>query len=129
MKFATKMSKKDKHFLDRAIEVAKIPTCKFKHGAIIVKNGNPLGVGINHTINDPYFLTDEVAAKHAAVHAEVAALTACKKSNVEGATIYVARVLKNGEPRMSKPCVACQNALKAAGIKKVFYTIDSEMDL
>lgn len=129
MKFVKEMSKKDKYFLDKAIEVAKIPVSNFKHGAIIVKNGNPIGIGMNYTINDPAFLSDPVAMKHAAVHAEVAALRACKKVNTKGAIAYVARVLKNGEPRMSKPCPACQKVLKEAGIKKVFYTIDSEMEL
>lgn len=32
-------------------------------------------------------------------------------------------------PMMSKPCPMCQEALREAGIKKIFYTIDGEIDL
>jgi deoxycytidylate deaminase len=41
-----------------------------------------------------------------------------------GATIYVARVNRTGEPRMSKPCSACARALKDAGVSKIIYTIN-----
>ena len=38
-------------------------------------------------------------------------------------TIWVARVLKNGTWAIAKPCSPCQTRLKAAGIKRVVYTI------
>lgn len=129
MKFKNVLSKANQYYLDKACELASLSDCRFKHGAIIRKAGNTIAVGINYGVNDPKYLDDEVAAEHAAVHAEVAALNACKKANLEGATIYVARVSKNDEPRMSKPCENCQKALKARGVKKVFYTIDNTMEL
>lgn len=129
MKYVKEMSKSDKKYLDQACELATMSDCNYKHGAVIRKSGKTISVGINHGVNDPAYLTDEVAAEHAAVHAEVAALNACRKVDLNGATIYVARVIKNGEPRMSKPCKRCQEALKARGIRKVFYTIDNEMDI
>ena len=129
MKFLPSISKADKYYLDKAIELAKMSDCHFKHGAVIRKNGQTIAVGINHTINDPRYLEDGVAEEHAAVHAEVAALNSCRKVNLKGARIYVARVSKHGEPRMSKPCARCQKALSERGIKKVFYTIDNYMEL
>lgn len=123
------MSKANKRYLDKALTVSALSDCKFKHGAVIVKSGRTIAVGINYDVNDPFFLDDEVAVEHAAVHAEVAALNACKKTDLKGAVIYVARRNRKGDPMMSRPCERCQKAIKARGIKKVFYTIDSEMDL
>ena len=129
MKFLPVISKSDRYYLDKSCDLAELSDCKFKHGAIIRKNGKVIAVGINRNINDPEYLDNDVAVEHAAIHAEVAALNACKKVNLKGATSYVARVTKNGEPKMSKPCKRCQKALADRGIKKVFYTIDSEMNL
>lgn len=129
LKFRKELSKKEKRFLQKALELSELSSCHFKHGAIIVRNGNVVSVGINYLINDPYFLEDSVAAEHAAVHAEVAALNSCRKADLEGATIYVARSNKKGDPMMSKPCPRCQKALKKRGVKKVCYTIDSSMSL
>lgn len=123
------MSARDRRFLLRATELAKLSACRFKHGAIIVKNGNPLGVGINYTVNDPTILDDDTALDHAAVHAEIAAINSCRKANLRGAVIYVARVNRKGEQRMSKPCPRCQKVLDERGIRKIFYTIESVIDL
>lgn len=129
MKFKQVLSKSNQAYLDQAIELAKMSDCRFKHGAVIRKSGKTISVGINHNVNDPKYLDDETAAIHAAVHAEVAAMNACRKVDLNGATIYVARVLKTGDPRMSKPCENCQKVLKARGVKKVYYTLDNTMEL
>lgn len=54
---------------------------------------------------------------------------ACPDVDLKNATIYVARVNNSGEQMMSKPCINCQEALRARGIKKVFFTIDRSMGL
>lgn len=40
-----------------------------------------------------------------------------------GSTVYVARVLKNGDLALSKPCRHCERLMRARGVKKVYYTI------
>lgn len=45
----------------------------------------------------------------------------------EGATVYVARVDKAGEYKLSKPCPMCHEALKHVGVKKVVYTINNKI--
>lgn len=84
-------------------------------------------MGTNRTRNDPNIVADPKT--QAAYHAEVAALMACPDIDLKNATIYVARVNVRGEQMMSKPCKNCQEALRARGIKKIFYTIDRSMDL
>lgn len=110
------------------MNVASVSTCKQQHGAIITKGGRVIAVGINRMRNDPSMPVTDPKTQFS-VHAEVAAIKACGNTDLRGATIYVARVNKCGDPMMSKPCERCQAALVKAGIRKVYYTIDSEMSL
>lgn len=129
MKRVKVLSKSHKKYLNQAVKLAKMSDCRYKHGAVIRKSGRTISVGINYTVNDPRILEDISAKEHAAIHAEVAALNACRKVDLNGATIYVARVNNKGEEAMSKPCARCHKALVERGIKKVVYTIDGEEDI
>jgi hypothetical protein len=40
-----------------------------------------------------------------------------------GAVVYVARVLRNGDFAMAKPCKNCIKVLKSKKVKKVYFTI------
>lgn len=91
-----------------------------KHGAVIVKGGRVISVGINKNRNHPTVVSSEHIKTHCSVHAEVDAIR--KVKNVKGATIYVARVNKNGQDRLSRPCDRCHKAIQEAGIRKVIYT-------
>lgn len=41
-----------------------------------------------------------------------------------GATVYVARILANGEWAMAKPCPTCMPRLRAKKVVRVFWTIN-----
>ena len=58
----------------------------------------------------------------ATLHAELGAILNVERSNTEGATIYVVRVNKKGEQRLSKPCHMCESAMRYCGIKRVIYS-------
>lgn len=109
--------------------LATFSTCSFRHGAVIVKGGRVISVGINSMRNHPDHVAD--ARTQSSTHAEAAAIRAAGRyTDLSGATIFIARIARDGKtPMMSAPCVNCQKALKEAGIKKVFYTVDGEMDL
>lgn len=113
--------------MQKASDLAATSECNQKHGAIIIRGGRVLATAINRTRNNPNNVADPKT--QAAYHAEVAALMACPDVDLKNATIYVARVNNSGEQMMSKPCVNCQAALKARGVKKIFYTIDKSIDL
>lgn len=121
------LSAKQQRMLARASSIAEASTCNQRHGAIVVKGGRVLSVGINRDKNHPENVPHPKT--QAAVHAEVAAVKACGDVDLHGATIYVARVNRAGDQMMSKPCERCQAFLRERGIKKIFYTIDSSMDL
>ena len=58
--------------------------------------------------------------RQCSVHAEIDALR--KAKNVRGATIYVARIGKKGNPASSRPCPDCYEVIVEAGVSKIVYT-------
>lgn len=109
------------------MQFAEKSKCNQRHGAVIISGGRVISVGVNVDKNSPQNVQDPKT--QAAVHAEVAALRAAGSTPLAGGTIYVARINKSGKAMMSKPCPRCQDAIRAAGIKKIIYTIDGMITL
>jgi len=114
----------EKAWLNRAVKLAMKSKEKAKHGCLIVRGGSVQGFGVNVSRNIPG-IVHEIEAL--GVHAEIRALKGCTRT--DDAVAYIARVNKHGQERQSRPCPACIDALKNAGIKRVIYTIDSSMYL
>jgi deoxycytidylate deaminase len=114
------LSNKQKQFLSLASKLAESSELPQKHGAVIVKSGRVLAVGVNRWRNKNIQVTEPEYNPNLTYHAEVDALH--RFADVTGATIYIARVGKNNEPKFSRPCSRCLVALKEAGIKKIVYT-------
>jgi len=53
------------------------------------------------------------------IHAEQRLMQKCDSN----AVVFVARVRRNGELAIARPCVRCMAALKARRVKKCYYTI------
>jgi len=96
----------------------------FKHGAVLVKGGSVINVSYN---KDKYkrfgnrFRNTRVCG-HATHHAELGCVLGLDKSITQGSTMYVVRVNRHGEYRLSKPCQMCSDVLRFCGVKKVVYT-------
>ncbi len=112
--------------IEVAAALAKTST-DFQHrlGAVITnKKGTIISSGINVRKTHP------LQARHARfinpdacfLHAEVSALVKCREVPH---TLYVARILKNGDTALAKPCEICELAIKEAGVKHVVYTVGS----
>lgn len=128
MKYIYKdLSVKDTSRLEQAKRVAAVSDCNQKHGAVGVKGGRALGVGVNYTRNSQDVF-DSIPMDARSVHAEEALLRAMGP-NAKGATVYVARVNKAGAERLSKPCARCTILLKQAGVRAVIFTVDSSLVL
>lgn len=111
----SKLSKEDK-YLSMSMGVALGSKCKFKHGSVVIKNGKVLGSSPNIQKNDPKYID----FRFSQIHSEIAAMK--KAGWPTKATIYVSRVNRNGEKRLSKPCVNCQEVLDKFKVK-VYYTV------
>ena len=88
------------------------------------KRGRVLAIGRNN-----YLKTHPLQAKLARsvgkpcsvyLHAEIHAITKLRSGVPH--SIHVYRYLANGTPANSKPCEICQEAIKLAGIKKIYHT-------
>src|SRR5580693_3718965 len=60
--------------------------------------------------------------KSPSCHAEARTL---RKSGY-GATVYVARVRRDGSLALAKPCVHCMGSLRAMGVEIVYWTISND---
>lgn len=91
---------------------------KWMLGAVLTRGSTFLSSAPNKFRNPPW-----VNHLHATRHAEMEAV---RKSlnGTRGSTIYVARMDRNGQARMARPCNRCMTELYYAGVREVVYTTD-----
>lgn len=101
----------------------------FRHGAVLVRGGAIIGLGINSERYCSVGKNHRPEEKgNATYHAEIKALLNIPRHVTKGAVMYVARCSKNNnEDRMSKPCNMCHAVMEERGIHKVYYTVDNEV--
>lgn len=88
-------------------------------GATIVKSGRILARACNEPKNSP--ATPGMPVNKCSVHAEAAVL---RLADGAGATVYVARMGRNGQRGLARPCQACEELLRQHGVRRVIWTID-----
>lgn len=113
-------------FLHHALTVAMASEGKHRIGAVIVdKTRTILSCAHNSYVKThpyQYQLSCQHGNGHQMyLHAEIAALVKCRKTPY---AIYIARVGRNNEARMAKPCPICMAAIEKAGVKRVYYTVN-----
>ena len=97
-----------------------------RHAAVIVKSGRVLSVGRNRNKTHPDSVLYEGGEKILkTIHAELDAISRVKnKEQLKGATIYVARLGRNGHPGMSCPCKMCQQLIDRHHLKRAVFTTE-----
>lgn len=98
-------------WLNLAIELArKNPNERHKHGAVLVRSGSVLAVGLN----------TERAGCYPSRHAEWHAV---REHTEAKADLYVARIMRSGEVAYSEPCDICSKMLFTfTNVRQVFFT-------
>lgn len=114
------LSNKQRNMLNLAVKAAQTSEHTWKHGAVVVKSGRVLSIGINKQRNAEMQNYAKQYETCFTVHAEVDALSRIPDAN--GVTIYIARVNKHGEERYSAPCENCAKYLAKRGVKNIIYT-------
>ena len=119
-----KISKKTQRYIEIAKKTALNNQSKFRHGAVLVKGGSVINTAVNKKKYNSFGnrFRNIYTCGHATHHAELSCILGIDKNKTQGATIYVARVNNQGEPRNSRPCPMCQEVLKFVGVKKVIFT-------
>lgn len=94
--------------------------CRQRHGAVVVNSGNIVALATNVNKNVPRNVKSNFS-----VHAEVAALRSLGSPGIKTPklVLYVARVGKCGEPRLSRPCNDCWKFMAFYNVKEVVYTV------
>lgn len=104
------------------------PYQKIKIGATIMLKKRPLGIGFNQKKTHPKqqkynALRDEFnPVWKGYLHAEMDALRKVEGEDLKDAVIYVYRELHDGTLGICRPCKACMEAIKKAGIRTIVYT-------
>lgn len=119
------LSNKQRRFLNLASRIAETSILPQKHGAVIVKAGRVISLGVNKWRNREMNSPQAEYNPYLTYHAETDAIGNAR-NDLSGATIYIARIGKDGNEKFSRPCQRCTQAIKAVGIKKVIYTTGSE---
>ena len=124
--------------LSKAKEIAVKSTFQNTHGknigvgAVIYKGKKIIASSVNKNKTHPLmkYYNKEVPYKRIPyLHAEIAALLAARweigKNDLKNCTVYIARKLNCDGWGFARPCPACMQALKDAGIKKIVYTTEN----
>lgn len=107
----------------RYFEMAKAAAANsehnFKHGAVLVRGGKVIAMSFNKTRHVSWMKSK---SDFPSLHAEVGALLNMPKDKTNGSDMYVCRINRQGEYRMSKPCDMCRAAMAEMKVKRVYYT-------
>lgn len=123
-----KYSGKIRRYMDLARRTAQQSAFPdYRHGAVLVK-GSVRNVSTNK--NNYCSFGSRFQKNHegrTTLHAELGAILGVDRNITEGATVYVARIGKKNNYKISKPCSMCHQALKFVGVKRVVYTINNKI--
>jgi tRNA(Arg) A34 adenosine deaminase TadA len=120
------MSKIDKYFSIAKKEAKKAKNEDYKHGAVLVKGGSIISVSHNVSIPSKFADRYKIHGGIATRHAEINCVLGLDKKVTSGAVLFVVRVSRGGNLRLSKPCPMCRSVLEYVGVKKVYYSIDND---
>jgi tRNA(Arg) A34 adenosine deaminase TadA len=101
-----------------------------RHGAVLARGSRVVNVSHNKNSFCSFgrrFRNSEIQHGHATLHAEIGCILGLDRSKTEGADVYVARVGKRGNLKMSKPCPMCEAALRHVGVKRVIFTVNNKI--
>tara|TARA_R110000744_G_scaffold5421_4_gene19157 strand:+ start:642 stop:1037 length:396 start_codon:yes stop_codon:yes gene_type:complete len=100
---------------------------EYRHGAVLARGKNVLNVSANkNSYNSWGQRFRQRDCGHATHHAELGCILGVDRSITQGATVYVARIGKQGDLRLSKPCPMCEAAMRHVGVREVIYTVNEE---
>ena len=120
------ITKRHRRHLDLAKRIANNSDFnEYRHGAVLARGKSVINVSANKNSykswGQRFRHRDQGHATH---HAELGCILGVDRSLTQGATVYVARLGKNGTTRLSKPCPMCEAAMRHVGIKEVIYTVN-----
>lgn len=122
-------SEKIEYYLTLAAhEALKSNKKRARVGSILIYKNKIYATGFNMQKSTPiqyyYNKYRDFIPLHHDIHAEVMCISRAKKLNIDfnKSTLIIARILKNGEYAIARPCPACMHYAKNTGIRHIYYT-------
>jgi cytidine deaminase len=98
------------------------PSEHYRHGAIVMRKGH----FITGAFNMPFKTHPNGSGPYSSCHAEIRAITKARailnRNDLGDCTIYVMRLNKRGEVRLSKPCHHCMLVINQHNLKASWST-------
>lgn len=113
-------------FFARAFKAAQRSNYRVRVGAVLRKKKVPLASGFNQRRKTHPLLRKFPYVANAGLHAEMHCCLGLPAKDLEGSTIYVVRLYRNGRIAPSKPCQACQQFLETIGVSKIRYALNDQ---
>lgn len=113
------LSNTDRSFLATTAKAALSSGYKFRMAAMVVKSGRVLSINTNYNKRSP-----STPPNRWSTHAEIRALRSSPET--KDATLYVARLSKNGSYATAKPCAWCMEHIITAKIARVVFTLNHD---
>lgn len=115
--------KRHNSLLKRAVSAAENSIDNYRVGAVVARGNVCLSTGFNRGWKTHPLQAEMTPDRYyKGLHAEIDALRKLRKRTDSGWTIYVARIKKNGDWGMARPCNVCMRFLRKMGVTKVVYT-------
>ena len=109
--------------IEACIKEAKKSEYRFMLGCVVFK-GTRIIAKAHNEIRSCANINPKFRRFYNSLHSEIAAFLNCKNwKNLKGADLLVMKVSKTtGSISNAKPCYHCQSAIKAVGIRNVYYS-------
>lgn len=107
-----------------AANMALKSVSKFRVGAVVARRHRVISTGFND-MGKSHPIVQEHAGHNdfvCGMHAEIHACLGVSAKDLYKSDLYVARILRNGEKALAKPCEICHSYLTSVGIRRVWYT-------
>lgn len=117
------MNKLQRKLIRVSRDLIHLPQSNAKHFSFICERNKILAIGYNNGFKT-HPQSKKFGHRFYATHSELSAICSFggRVSELAGLTFYNIRLLKSGEPAMSRPCSSCQGLLASFGVRKLFYT-------
>lgn len=100
---------------------------KWNLGAVLASGNKVISTGINRPgRNNMISSPRDDNPHHETIHAEMDALKKVQFKDVSGMDLYVARWSLDEQFRLALPCETCYDELQRRGIRRVFFTSNTD---
>lgn len=122
-------------YIEKCLILARKSNLTQKHGCVLVKNKRIISSGYNFKIQEAFIQKQDNIAKKTifSVHAEISTIKKVKNQNLSECDMYIVRLGPESQTcnhvKYSHPCKVCHSYIQKFNIRKVYYSVNSDISL